>query len=124
MNMKESLSVNIAHRHVSALGTTYFKNQMISQMKPEIKLPKKFYYKTIRSSSITPPNDSYKSEKSPEKKNAIGTYDALPERPSPHERLPALVREQSDGSRTLGHTGGNGDISDASIVCKLKPELA
>ena len=55
MNTKESLSVKIAHRHMTSLGTSFFKHQMIKEMKPDIVIPKRFC-KTIRSKSC-----SYKS---------------------------------------------------------------
>lgn len=51
MNMKESLSVKIAHRHLTSLGTTFFTNQMISSMKPAVHIPKRFS-KKIRSNSV------------------------------------------------------------------------
>ena len=48
MNTKESLSVKIAHRHMTSLGTSFFKHQMIREMKPDIVIPERFC-RTIRS---------------------------------------------------------------------------
>mmetsp|Transcript_11631 Transcript_11631/g.32239 ORF Transcript_11631/g.32239 Transcript_11631/m.32239 type:complete len:217 (-) Transcript_11631:54-704(-) len=47
MNTRESVSVKIAQRHYTSLGTSYFKNQMVSSMKTDIVIPKRFC-KTIR----------------------------------------------------------------------------
>ena len=50
MNTKESVSVKIAQRHLTTLGTHFFKYQMISSMKPGIRLPERFC-RTIRRKS-------------------------------------------------------------------------
>ena len=52
MNTKEAVSVKIAHRHLTSLGTSFFKHQMISSMKHDIVIPKRFC-KTIRTKSGT-----------------------------------------------------------------------
>ena len=63
MNTKESLSVTIAQRHLTSLGTTFFKYQMISSMRPDILIPKRFC-KTIRTKPVPHLQDSESSESS------------------------------------------------------------